>query len=159
MFVRCGDIMVSRQNTIISKIICFITRSEWSHTSIYLEDDIIISSVPLKGVCFGKVTDGKVRKYYRIKDIDNEKSKLIANYAVSKLGKPYDFIQAIVLGCRIIFDKVLKRGKDYSPDKFICSELVAEACASQGVFFGKYVDNVLPSVIANSELVIEVKGP
>lgn len=159
MDVRRGDIMVSRQDTFTSKAMCFITGEKWSHASIYIGENTIISAVPFKGVSYGNLTLATERKYYRIKDASLEQANLIADFAISQLGKPYDFWQVIVLAYRIFFDKLLDKGDDDYPDKYVCSELVAEACATQGFLFGKYVDNVLPTVIADSPLVEEVKGP
>lgn len=156
MALQRGDIIVSREDTFSSWLMRVVTQSAWSHASLYVDNMLIVSSVPFCGVSVTSLHDVRTWKAYRVKNITDAQRDGATMYATDRIGRPYDFLQALLLGYRLLSDTIDVNDGDPSPDRYVCSELVAEAYASQGVVFGKIVDNVLPGVLAKSPLVEEI---
>lgn len=116
-----------------------------------------ISAVPFEGVCEKKLDSIEDKAVYRLKTVTDAQRKAICQFCRERLGCPYDFVQVILLAYRIFTDQLKSNAGDPHPNQYVCSELVAEACASQGIYFGKVVDNVLPQTIAKSELVERIE--
>ena len=155
-----GDIVLSKEQSPTSWILRKLTRSQWSHVGIYDGFGKVISAVPFKGVIyknygemFEKCSNVGV---YRVKDMTKQRADKVIEFCEKHRDTKYDFMQAAVLGWRILTDGLKTNTGDPNPDNFVCSELVAEAFASIGINFGKIPDNVLPSTIEKSHLVRRV---
>ena len=147
-----GDIVVSRELSPGSLIIRAVTWSKWSHVGVCLGDGTFISAVPFKGVIIKPLDTVKYKAFYRLK-ADLHKRHAIADFCLDRLKDKYDMALVALLAWRIFTDSLSTNTGDPAEHKYTCSELVAEACASQGIFFGAIVDNVLPVTIAKSDLV------
>ena len=85
--------------------------SEFSHVSIVLPDGRLLSAVVGFGVC---ILPGKTYKKY--KDFEVLASEDVLRYALSQLGKGYDY--------KALFGLFLKR-KWNNEDAWTCAELIA----------------------------------
>lgn len=145
-----GDIVLSRGQSIVSDLICWYTNSEWSHAGILISHDEFIDAMAFKGVRIGYLSQLDNYEIYRVSSLTAADRNKIVKLCYEKLGMPYDFIQAALLFWRILIDALYEYKDDPYPEKYICSEFVAEIFATVGITFGKYVDNVLPKHIAQS---------
>lgn len=145
--LRPGDIILTSEPTFASWIVQKITGCQYSHVGIYDGNNRYISSVPFKGVCAVRFSTIKDYAQYSVGGITDDERQQIVDFCTAKLGRKYDFIQALFLFWRIITDSLRTNAGDIRPNHYVCSELVAEAYASIGVNFGPIVDNVLPGTI------------
>jgi len=53
-------------------------------------------------------------------------------YAQKELGKEYNFLELLIIGIKIIFNKVIKL-KNFKDDRLICSQFVADVYHSIGI--------------------------
>ena len=155
--LKPGDLILSSEDSLSSWVVQKVTNSLWSHVGVYTGDGNFISAVPFQGVCLKALT--KVDRYgvYRVKGLDDNQRAQVVRFCVERVGWPYDFVQILLLGWRIFTDRLKTNAGDPYPTKYVCSELVAEAYASVGVFFGKIVDNVLPGTIAKNKDTIRIR--
>jgi len=151
-----GDLILSYENSFFSWFVRLMTKSEWSHVGIYEENGTFISSVPFSGVCEKCLKDVNHYAVYRVKGLSKLQADKAVEFCKERLGKGYDFLQIILLGYRLLTDKLDVNAGDPHPDQYVCSELISEAFASVGIHFGKIVDNALPKAFAESDLVTEI---
>lgn len=124
---------------------------------IYIGMGYFIDSAIWQGVRVGHVSILDHYQYFHIDITDEQRNAVLIN-AESKIGQKYDIMQVVLLWWRIITDTMHKNHDDPNPDQYVCSEFVAEMYAGVGVSFGKYVDNVLPNHIANSDIVSPISN-
>jgi hypothetical protein len=98
----------------------------------------------------------KQRAFYALNDVTLLQRNGIAGFCEDRLGRPYDYLQVLLVGWRLLTKTTERRGSDPNPDKFDCAELIAEACASQSIQLTKYIDNASPETIVASPLVHSV---
>jgi hypothetical protein len=153
---KTADLILSWESTFFSWIVRKITRSQWSHASVCIDSSEVVSAVPLEGVRISPLWSIANKAVYRVKNLNKLDAELVASFCKAKVGSKYDYVQALLLGYRILTDKLDVNKGDPSEKRFVCSELVAEAFATVGIFFGKIVDNALPATLANSPLVERV---
>lgn len=104
-------VLFTRSKALSAKIICFLTRSNWSHASLVVGEDAIIEADAFVGVQETTIT-GRINASvaYEYREYDYEKGMAIAT-ARSLIGKAYDWVG------------LLGVGRDN--DKWYCSELVS----------------------------------
>jgi len=154
--LRPGDLILSYEHSFFSWFVRVMTHSKWSHVGIYTGKDKFISAIPFSGVCEKDLKGVDHYAIYRVKGLTSDQAKKVIAFCKERLGDGYDFFQIILLGYRVMTDKLDKNDGDPHPDQYVCSELVSEAFASIGIYFGKIVDNALPGEFADSDLVDEV---
>jgi uncharacterized protein YycO len=127
---RPGDYGVVKTNGFIGGLIRLTTTSRWNHAVIYIGAGSIVEARPT-GVKFGKVDQYPVIAWNKHEDsLTDEKRTEIVDYAVAQIGKPYGYLDILVIFLRAFGLKLppsklwvsLARGQG-----FICSELVSEA--------------------------------
>jgi hypothetical protein len=145
------DIVLVEGNTRLSTIIKYLTQSTWSHAALYVgerpgdvapngepnvlleaEADIGVATVPLS-----KYINFHTR-ICRPVGLDDQTRKQVIDYALARIGKPYDSRRIVDLG-RYLFPyppvpvwfrrRMLSIGSA-DPTKAICSTLIAEAFAA-----------------------------
>ena len=151
-----GDLVLSYEHSFFSWVVRTVTRSKWSHVSIAIDDKSIVSAVPLSGVSESPLPTERCA-IYRLTGVPQEKRLKMVSFCVERMGAPYDYIQALLLAWRIFTDTIKTADGDPCKDRYLCSELISEAAASEGIHFGHIVDNVLPETIAASELTTKVE--
>lgn len=127
--MKTGDIILCKRNTLISKLIRLWTKSDYSHTAMYINiwDQAYIIDAQIDGVNvrpFDKWLEDYKYDYviFRNPNIDDYKSLSIK--AMTKVGNTaYDFISLLFKQpFKIIFKKW---NKSKNPeDKMYCSEFV-----------------------------------
>lgn len=150
-----GNIVLSRENSFFSWLVCWQTESNWSHAGVLdgSGSGNVISSVPFRGV--SKTPLSKIHEYgvFRVEGVNDSQLERVAELAEHKIGCSYDFTQAFLLGWKVITGTLKKNMHDPNEDKYVCSELVAELYGQIDVNFGVYHDNVLPKTIEDSKRV------
>ena len=124
LFTRNKSTLV---NSILTYIICWFTWSRYSHVELLFSDDTCISSIGTKGVLMrskGQILARNVE--YLIKEIPTTaiQEAIIREFAMSQLGKPYDW--GAVLGLPF-------RGRWDSDNRWFCPELCAVAFKQAGI--------------------------
>lgn len=148
-----ADIILSYESTFASWAIRKATGSQWSHVGIYDGKGGFYSAVPFKGVCLQPLADLTKKAVCRVKNINDSQRQIVTELCSQSIGKKYDFCQVLLVGWRILTHRLNKNSGDPYPDKYECSEFVAEVFSKVGVNFGKIIDNVLPETIWSSPLV------
>lgn len=146
-----GDILLTRSNKKNSKLICKITKSDFSHAILYVGESSYIDS-DVDGVHSGNIQrllidETRFAKVVRIKD--QVEIKNVINYARLQVGTSYSKISAANAYTKI-FSKL-------DAKKQFCSRLVAKAYEFAGIELVSNSDACLPQEIADSKFVYEVK--
>lgn len=147
-----GDIILIEGNTRLSAIIKFLTQSTWSHAALFLgergsSESADESELPtlLEAEVATGVTTVPLSKYAhfnlricRAAGLDSRNRQKVIEYALERIGKPYDSKQIVDLA-RYLFPyppvpvwfrrRMLAIGAG-DPTKAICSTLIGEAFAS-----------------------------
>ena len=137
---KVGDILATKSNSFISKLIRYLSKSKYSHLA-------LITSISETGIQLIEA-DGfytKNIRYRNINDYINEaevytcdltdkQRQDIVKYAISKIGQKYDYFLVFILFLKITFGIKIKI-KDTDDD--ICSELVNDAYKSVGIELSK----------------------
>jgi len=179
--LKPGDILVMKPikhkwKYPVSTLISWVTKTEWTHSSIYIGNGNIIEAVGnKKGVQITNLeTSTKYKNDYtwrvlRIKESFKDTIKVgnIINYALSKQGHKYDFLQATFIGIIAILHRwfksiVTRRSNNIMSNdrKFFCAELVAEAIINTGFDVGKDLnirkENILAEDVLNISCLEEI---
>lgn len=124
-----GDVIFFRKDSsIISRIIAFLTKSEFSHVGLIVGYDkttglvTVIESNRLVNTRMNIIQlDANLHVIYTVQDKTSEQMERILKFANDSIGVKYDYLQIIGMFISIIF------GKDRyfnSINKYICSELI-----------------------------------
>ena len=149
---RPGDYGVVKTNGIVAKLIRLGTLSRWNHAVICIEDDLIVEARPV-GVSFGKASSYEHIAWNQHEyGLDDDQRKVIADFAVTQIGKPYGFLDILTIFLRIVGLRIppVKLWNQLSKRQgYICSELVAEAYDKAGfTLINKPVNLVTPGDLA-----------
>lgn len=109
-----GQILLFRGRGIISRLIRWQTRGEFSHVAIRVGKDECIEAWPGAGVRLKRITDWSgIRVFVPIVP---QRAKIIAvSYAAQQIGKQYDFLGVL---------RFVSRRRRDNPGRWFCSELV-----------------------------------
>lgn len=159
--MRTGDLVFCSGSYFFSHAIQQFTRSVWSHVGMIYKDPtlrrvFILESETLIGVRLAPLSKylqdyhGKNRPYRgnmvlaRVQpQIDADKLNYAISYGMDELTKPYDNLEIMRIGLRILF-RVSRRTRDR---KYICSELVYDCFDRIGVPFSLRDEYVSPDDI------------
>ena len=159
--LQTGDLVFCSGSYFFSRTIQQFTRSVWSHVGMIYKDPtlervFILESETLIGVRLAPLSKylkdyhGRNRPYRgnmviaRVHPaIDEEKLNHAISHGMDELTKPYDNVEIIRIGLRILF-KVSRRARDR---KYICSELVYDCFDKIGVPFTLSDEYVSPEDI------------
>lgn len=118
-------ILLSRGRGLISTLIRWQTRGEYSHAAIlYPDGETIIEAWQGDGVRKKKITDWKDVDTFAVTNITAEQWKAAIELAEHQLGKGYDYWAII---------RFISRGIMPDNDKWFCSELVMHVLRAFGV--------------------------
>jgi len=149
--LKQGDILLTRSNKKNSKLICKVTKSEFSHAILYVGETSYIHS-DVDGVHSGNVQRLLIDEIGFVKVVrvkDNVVIKAAINYARLQIGTSYSKISAANAYTKV-FSKL-------DAKKQFCSRLVAKAYESAGIELVSNSDACLPQEIADSKFVYEIK--
>ncbi len=151
MELKKGDILACWDNSLISKIICWITKSKVSHIVIMYDNALAVESW-WNGVRIIKLSNLKKRcNFYGLTylKLTKEESNSIIKYLQNSYESKYDFIQTITIGLHKLFGFKIRNNNK----KYICSELIWEAYNSVGIEIAPQVnekDDVVPGDLLSS---------
>ena len=152
MELQKGNILACWDNSLISRVIRWITKSRVSHVAVMYDDALVIESW-WNGVRIVKLSDLKKRcNFYGLICGNLTKQELdgTIEYLQNSYESKYDFIQIITIGLHKLFGFKIKDNNK----KYICSELVWEAYKSVGIDIAPQVDekdDVVPGDLLNSK--------
>ena len=147
------DIILSHGHYKISKIIRQVTHSYWNHAGLYIGNNKVIEARMLGVVESGFRYKGKDTLILRA-ELTPMQRVAIVKYALSQLGKRYDYFQLLSL----LFLWLFKRGRvQNSKNHFICSELVASAFYDADISLcNKPIELITPADLEKSKLLKKV---
>ena len=122
-----GDFGVVRTNGLAARLIQLGTLSRWNHAFIYLGDDKIAEARPKEGLVVKPVTEYPKIAWNQHQELTTGQRNAITSTALELLGKPYGFLDILVLGLRII------------GLKFLGGKLLQKLCMRQGIICSEYV--------------------
>lgn len=148
--MKCGDVVLVRNNTIISRLVQWFTNSDYSHCGISLDDTHIydINYNIKSGIRHIPYTSDMCDIYRPKFDFDEDKFK---EFILKNIGNRYDFIEIL----KIIF-RINRPDED---KEYICSTLVRDAllyASGINIAEDKFVI-CSPADIANSKYLEKVK--
>ena len=136
--IRDGDIVLFRGRSLVSRWICWVTGSKYSHAGVvgwWNNHLMVLEAVP-KGVVATRLSaivngyPGSAELWTTDKDIDREE---IVRAAQLLLGRGYSMMKAFAMGRRIIYGGMKGKDPDQSPDGFLCSEFVSRVWRAGGL--------------------------
>jgi uncharacterized protein YycO len=125
---RIGDYGVVKTNGFFGLLIRIGTTSRWNHSIVYIGNGKAVSADPT-GVKIVYINDYRDIAWNKHETLTEEQRNIIADTALSFVGRPYDFFTIALLALRILGLRLNLPIFTYLAKKegFICSELVAEA--------------------------------
>ena len=149
--MKCGDIILVKNNKLISKIIKWWTKSEYSHSAIAI-DELHMYETNYNTKAHIKHSDYPRDMYdvYRLNpeiELDTERLK---KFMLKNIGNDYDFGEIL----KIVFKK---NTKDDDGD-YICSMLVRDALLEQGIDLTPGIEIPSPEDLKCSKLLYKVEN-
>lgn len=145
-FPYMGDLVFTRSNSLISKAIRTITGGQYSHVAVYFKDNLILESD------WGGVALTSLKKYpdHKIVSISNGKVDryLFMNTLFTKIGDGYDY--SLLFGnllYRLLGHAKWTLGIADSPNKWMCSEVVAKSLVEAGEKFDVEINSIDPEYL------------
>ncbi len=142
-------ILLFRGRGIISAMIRWQTRSEYSHAAFLLPCGRIIESWQGSGVHIKTLNDWEGIDSFGVHGMTNEQWEEAILFARKQIGKKYDYRGV----CRFV-----SRRKVPADDRWFCSELVAKALEVAGIKLFRNLDSteISPGMIARSPLTYDL---
>ena len=152
-----GDIIFVKGNSIFSKIIKWVTKSEYTHCAIVVSDDNLhIAEINYKYNL--KINHLHYKDYVicRYKyDLTQEQKEKIYNFILNTLNTKYDYIQTIGHLLRKLFGfKIIN-----NPYMYNCSEFCDKFYKSADINLleNDYEGSVTPGELFRSEILIKIE--
>jgi hypothetical protein len=169
LLIQNGDVLLYEGEGFLSWCIKTLSRSKYSHSGIavWWNDRLMVMEAIRKGVVVTALSrnvshyHGNVEWRTAIQEITPDRRLDLVRYAQKQLGNEYNFIEAIVIGIKIIIMKCLNRvlarfGKEMAitDRRVICSQFVAETYESIGIRIERKVAPpfITPEDIQQSDL-------
>ncbi len=156
-----GDVLMYRGKSLISRLICWFTRSRYSHAglAVWWNERLMVMEAIGNGVVVTPLSnnvaayDGRVEWFTSVDEISANDRITMVQFAQQELGKEYDTWKLIQFALMLIFGgSVEKRDKLRRSRKLVCSYYVAQAYNSIGRDLKPNVSDrfMTPDDIANS---------
>lgn len=132
--IKPGDLIFSRDNSLISKIVRIRTLSQWSHCGIVIgriHGSINCISARMNGITTDKLGEwGNEVQILRIKDATQKQIDDIINFTIVNVGIKYGY-------CGLLDLMTMRNHKETK--RWSCSEFIYKAILSSGIdlFDGK----------------------
>jgi len=132
--IKPGDVLLVEGKQRFSTAIKYLTKSNWSHSAIYIGEEKLIEADLKDGVRVIPLQN--YMKYHtricRPKNLSTTDESTLLNFAHSKIGGQYDTkhvsdLLKIVLNPRLKLRKILIQLGSSDPTEVICSSLIADA--------------------------------
>jgi hypothetical protein len=125
--MRAGDIVFVRGNTLISRLIRFFDKGEFTHVAIAVSDTHVVEAQRFTPVRIAPMMTFEDYELVSLDLTEEQRDKLI-KLAFQATGQLYDYVQAF----SYVFRRFLRTGVWNNPNAVICSELVAKLLADVG---------------------------
>ena len=143
---RPGDFGVVKTDGIIGRLIRVGTASRWNHAFIYLGDGLIVEANPT-GVAISSVSKYPQIAWNRHTNIPAKTRDKIVEAAYKEVGKPYAFLDIIVIFLRIIGLRFIRPNTFWKKlsdiNGWFCSELVSYCYRISGIPILKKKDDLV----------------
>lgn len=138
-------ILLFRGRGIVSALIRWQSRGQYSHAAILMPNGRIIESWQGAGVRIKKLTDWSDIDAFTIPGMTIPQWDTAINYALRQVGKKYDYLGVA---------RFVSRRPSPEDDKWFCSELVYRALQESGVHLFARLEPwaVSPALISHSPL-------
>lgn len=142
-------VLYSNQKSIISKLIRWQTRGQYSHAALLTSDGSIIESMEGIGVrSRSSITEGAEGDSYDVFTVQTTENqdKIIEMFAGHQIGKKYDYLGIL---------RFLTREPNYNQkNRYFCSELVFDAFGYAGIDLFKDMQGweVSPALLSHTPL-------
>jgi hypothetical protein len=162
--LRRGDVLLSEGNTRVAKLVKRLTRSTWSHVSIYVgpleegqDPRCIVEADLAAGVRSIRLSELEALNVRVLRPIglDHADRTRIADWVVSRVGSEYDLAHAWLLGRRLLPLPLRPSLRSYSntvsqtATRFICCSLLTHAFALVGTPISAVPEGSSPTAIAD----------
>ena len=166
--IKNGDVLMYMGNSLLSKLIRFVTKSNYSHAGIavWWNDRLMVLEAVGKGVILTPMSknvshyNGWVDWLTATKPISKPKRLRMVQFAQKELGKEYSKWKLIIFGYILILGKDKdKRDKLRQANKLFCSQYVAQIYNSAGIDLKEGVSDrfTSPKDIAHSDKLAHVR--
>ncbi len=166
--IKDGDVLLYRGKGIITRMIRWVTHSEYSHAGIavWWNERLMVMEAVMKGVRISPLSrniyqhKGNVEWFSCKKEISEEDRQRMVIFAQEELGKSYARWRALLLGLKVLLKRDLsKKDELRTEDKLFCSQYVAQTYNSIGLDLKKNREDrfMSPGDIARSPL-LERRG-
>ena len=146
-----GDLLLCSGHHAFSKLIRWATQSPWSHVAMAMRADAIgrvmvlesvekigVRTVPFQTFAFGDEGmhpyPGQIvlARHAKVAAVSREQIRKLADFAVDKLGDPFDPAEVLRIAARITLGKLNRNTRELLKGRgeYICSEYLA-ACLDQ----------------------------
>ncbi|MGL5329086.1 MAG: YiiX/YebB-like N1pC/P60 family cysteine hydrolase [Peptostreptococcaceae bacterium] len=148
--MKCGDIFLIKNDTFISKLIRWFTRSQYSHCGLCISDDGIHLwhtefNMGLRLTHLMYPSD-KMEVYRVNVSYDHEK---LYDFILANIGNKYDFME--------IFKVIFRCKKAETDSEYICSELIRAAYRHVGIeLVDESINVCTPKDIAESKYLTRI---
>jgi uncharacterized protein YycO len=132
-------IRLSSSRSLFSKLIKYITKSEYSHADIQIDDGVYVGSIPFKGVTIYNDENVVNESFFEVQLTKEQQDKVLW-YVFDQLDKPYDYSG--------VWGFLTRDRKWQEDDRWFCSELVAAALNTVEPMFPADVYHISPADIA-----------
>ena len=148
--MRKGDIILVKNNKLISKIIKWFTKSQYSHSAIAIDSIHIYETNYNEKSCIKHINWTKnMYDVYRLKPGIEFDSKRLIEYMLTHIHNNYDLGE--------IFKIVIHKDSKDDDNKYICSKLVHDAFLKQGIDLTPGIEIPTPEDLSHSKLLYKVK--
>ena len=155
MDLKIGDIILVRGQGIISDIIKDISHSKYSHTAIYIGNDLIIEAEGFKKTGYVSINKYKgTADVFRCDNLSDRKRAKIAEYLKGQVGGQYDWLLLFLEFLRYVFHTTIRYKEKFNCH--ICSMLGGDAYKTIGVFLCPGIKYPSPGDISESKLLRKV---
>jgi len=146
--MKPADIILVKGTDILDKLIEDAEHSVYSHCALAINDTTVIQAA-FAGVDYLNINSFDIYDVYTCDSLTDDQRSGIINYAVSQLGKKYDYK---LLAWEIVHLEFDFEFPIEEKNKFICSTFVADSYDSQKVFICPTDLYPTPEDISISEL-------
>lgn len=132
MILEVGDIIVVHSNTVIGRVIRWVTNSWASHVAVYIGEGFVFEARPggARTVPLSFYVGKKWEfRSYRL-NVDREMKEKFIHHLIQKTGVGYDYGQILSIAAHRLFNLELKA---QNRQLAICSEIIYQSAREAGI--------------------------
>lgn len=159
--IHAGDVILVRGNTpVISRMIRWVTGSEYTHVGLAVNEDLILEIDINRDLAIRPISRHEDYDVYRYRHgLDPKQIKNMREIALhaALINKGYDWVRILQFACEKLF---YSKKAFHDKNRVICSEFIDNIYAYVGIDLvpDKQDGNVTPGQISASPLLIKVSS-